>query len=79
VSDAPAGDELPLLFRVESGDPTDEELAALVAVLAARQSAIAASAPHMPAVRSAWADPARRLRRPHRHGPGAWRASALPS
>jgi hypothetical protein len=57
------------------GEPSDEELAALIAVLAGLTSA--ADQPQTP--RSAWADPAHRLRIPLRPGSGAWRASALPS
>ena len=64
--------ERPLL-RVVRGDPTPEELAALVTVLSARP---APAAP--PVRRSVWGNPARRVRRPLRPGPGAWRASALP-
>jgi hypothetical protein len=63
------------LLRVVRGDPTPEELAALVAVLAARSAAPAPA----PRLRSAWADPARRLGLTHRAGPGAWRRSALPA
>jgi hypothetical protein len=66
--------ETPYL-RVVSGQPSAEELAALVAVLAARPAA----APPAPGPRSAWADPARRLGLTHRPGPGAWRRSALPA
>jgi acyl-CoA carboxylase epsilon subunit len=66
--------ETPYL-RVVRGEPTAEELAALVAVLAARSAAPAPA----PRLRSAWADPARRLGLTHRAGPGAWRRSALPA
>jgi hypothetical protein len=62
-------------LRVVRGEPTADELAALVAVLAARSAAVAPA----PVVRSAWADPARRLGLTHRPGPGAWRRSALPA
>lgn len=65
-------EERPLL-RVVRGEPTAEELAALVAVVAAR----AAAEPPPEPPRSAWADPARRLFAP-RVGPDAWRRSALP-
>jgi hypothetical protein len=58
--------------RVVRGNPTPEELAALIAVVSARGAAEDAPAP----VRSAWAAP--QLRRPLTPGPGAWRASALP-
>ena len=67
--------EQPFL-RVVRGDPTPEEIAALVAVLTARARAVARPAPRER--RSAWSDPSRRLRRPLAHGPGAWRTSALP-
>lgn len=66
--------ETPYL-RVVRGQPTAEELAALVAVLAARS---AAPAPALK-LRSAWADPSRRLGLTHRAGPGAWRRSTLPA
>lgn len=65
------GPERPLL-RVVRGTPTAEELAALVAVLAARP----APAPVAPAAPRLWRTPLRAaLPGP---GPGAWRASALP-
>jgi len=66
--------ETPYL-RVVRGEPTADDLAALVAVLAARS----AVAPPAPRSRSAWADPARRLGLTQRPGPSAWRRSALPA
>jgi len=54
------------------GAPTAQELAAVLAVLAARSAA----APPAPANRPLWAVPV--LRQPAVSGPGAWRASALP-
>ncbi|MGH3973347.1 MAG: acyl-CoA carboxylase subunit epsilon [Pseudonocardiaceae bacterium] len=57
------------------GEPSDEELAALIAGLAGMARAAAAE---LPAPHSAWADPAHRLRRPLRPGSRAWRASAFP-
>ena len=67
------------LLRVVRGEPTDEELAALVAVVASRQAASAALARRGEARRrSPWADPARAVRRPLPPGPDAWRRSALP-
>ncbi len=63
------------LLRVVKGDPTPEELAALVAVVGVRRGAGAAPAPRP---RPLWGHPAAAMRRPHRAGPGAWRASALP-
>jgi len=67
------------VLRVVRGDATPEEIAALVAVVTATHARAAASAAEPPAPRmSAWRDPARRMRQPLPHGPGAWRASALP-
>jgi hypothetical protein len=61
------------VLRIVRGEPTPEELAALVAVVAARSGAPAPAPKPIP---SAWTDRAR-LVRPHLHpGPGAWRASA---
>ncbi|MGH3983116.1 MAG: acyl-CoA carboxylase subunit epsilon [Pseudonocardiaceae bacterium] len=57
------------------GEPSDEELAALVAVLAGLASA---AGPEPPKPHSAWTDPEHRLRTPLQPGPGAWRASAPP-
>ncbi|MGH3696569.1 MAG: acyl-CoA carboxylase subunit epsilon [Pseudonocardiaceae bacterium] len=54
------------------GEPSDEELAALIAVLAGLAGA---SRAELAGTRSAWADPARRLRTPVRPGPGTWGAS----
>ncbi|MBV9831226.1 MAG: acyl-CoA carboxylase subunit epsilon [Marmoricola sp.] len=64
--------EAPLL-RIVKGDPKPEEVAALVAVVSALASAPSSDAPRP---RSEWAARHRLLRGPHRHGPGAWRASA---
>jgi hypothetical protein len=61
------------LLSVVSGDPTPEELAALLAVVGARSGGAEPEA----AWRSPWATPV--LRRPLPSGPGAWRASGLPS
>ena len=67
--------ERPFL-QVVRGDATPEEIAALVAVLAARTASPGAEAPARRT--SGWADRARLVRQPVRHGPGAWRASAFP-
>ena len=69
---AGAGGPARPVLRVVSGDPSPEELAALLAVLGAR-SARAAAAP--PRVRSAWNDPARLVRRTVHPGPDGWRRS----
>ncbi|WP_370615928.1 acyl-CoA carboxylase epsilon subunit [Mumia qirimensis] len=66
------------LLRVVKGDPTPEELAALVAVVAARGAAAAAATGAAPARRSAWGDPALAVRPVHSHGRDGWRRSAFP-
>ena len=71
-----SGDEPAPLLRVVRGDPTPEELAALVAVVAARASA--ARAVRDRPRRSAWGDPASAVRGVHRPGPDGWRRSRLP-
>ena len=65
-----------LTLRVVSGQPTPEELAALVVVLSAQPP------PEAPASRarpSGWADRGSALRAPLVPGPGAWRASGRQS
>lgn len=63
------------LLRVVKGEPSPEELAALVAVVTARASAGGAvETPHF----SLWARKARQIRPPLRPGFGAWRASTMP-
>jgi hypothetical protein len=54
----------------------DEELAALIVVLATLPGAAPAGPP---APRSSWADPAYRMRAPLHPGLDAWRSSARPS
>jgi hypothetical protein len=75
ASDEPTPEERRAAFRVVRGEPTDAELAALTVVLAA---ACAPRAEPAPRSRSAWNDPAARLRGPLSVGPGAWRASTWP-
>jgi acyl-CoA carboxylase epsilon subunit len=70
--------EQPFL-RVVRGNPTAEELAALVVVLAARPRAVpAAPAARTTVRRSTWAAPSRLLRENVWAGPGGWKRSALP-
>lgn len=64
------------VLRVVKGDPTVEELAALLAVVAARAAAPAPAAD--PERASNWATYWRNARTPLRPGPGQWRASAHP-
>jgi hypothetical protein len=61
-------------IEVVKGDPTPEELAALVAVIAARRAA-PADEPDQP---STWAAYWRSLRQPLPHGPSGWRRSGQP-
>ncbi|WP_019634981.1 acyl-CoA carboxylase subunit epsilon [Actinomadura atramentaria] len=65
-------------LQVVRGDPTAEEVAALVAVLTARAQAAAAARGAAPEPVSRWADRARLVRggAPARPGPGAWRDAA---
>ncbi|MER6814713.1 acyl-CoA carboxylase subunit epsilon [Actinomadura nitritigenes] len=70
-------------LQVVRGDPSPEEVAALVAVLTARARAAAAARDGGEPRTSRWADRTRLVRataagglRPR--GPGAWRASGLP-
>jgi hypothetical protein len=62
-------------LRVVKGEPTPEELAALVAVVSAKVAAAGETQPTRP---STWAAYWRSVRRPLPAGPGAWRASGLP-
>lgn len=62
------------VLRVISGNPTPEEIAAIVAIVSRR------GAPTEPAVRpwSRWADKGRMMPQLPSPGPGAWRASTMP-
>ena len=64
----------PPLLRVVKGDPSPEELAALVAVLASLGAPAGAPARRTPE----WNAPRRLHRLPQAPGPQAWRASGLP-
>ena len=63
-------DDAPRLRVVAGGEPTPQELAALVVALATRTAAA-----EPPPKRSAWADRAALMRRPLRHGKDMWRRS----
>ncbi|HET7358178.1 MAG TPA: acyl-CoA carboxylase subunit epsilon [Nocardioidaceae bacterium] len=63
-------------LRIVKGDPTAEEIAALVAVLQAATSAGGEPPRRKPL--SEWAAPHRRLRTAFPSGRSGWRASALP-
>jgi hypothetical protein len=64
------------LLRVVRGEPTAEELAALVAVVTARPAT--AGEPSAPVPASAWRDRSAVMRTALPHGPHGWRASAWP-
>jgi hypothetical protein len=72
----PAAEPRPPL-RLVRGDATPEEIAAVLAVLAAASGD--AGAEPAPRHTSRWASHERRLRRPLAPGPGAWRASGWPT
>ena len=65
------------VLSVVRGHPSAEEVAALVAVLAARAPS-AGSASGRSALRNGWSERSRLLRAPLQRGPGGWRASGLP-
>ena len=73
-SSEPAGATEPAL-RVVKGDPTPEELGALVAVVASLGGPAAPNPRRTPV----WNAPSRLQRRVLRTGAGAWRGSGLPS
>ena len=62
------------LLRVIKGDATPEEVAALVAVVAALGSGTEPPTRRTPE----WSAHHRKVRRTLPHGPGGWRSSALP-
>ena len=63
------------LLRVVRGEPTAEELAAVVAVVTATSTAPAAGAPEP---RGQWRSRGRNIRPAAARGPDAWRASGYP-
>jgi len=64
------------VLRIVKGDPTPEELAALIAVVTARSTAPTPPADTTRA--SNWSTYWRNARTPLRPGPNQWRASAHP-
>ena len=64
------------LLRVVKGDPTPEEVAALVAVVSAMAAGAAEAATRQRRPAPAWGAHHRKHRPLHRHGSGAWRLSA---
>ncbi|MFI5696069.1 acyl-CoA carboxylase subunit epsilon [Kribbella sp. NPDC051586] len=64
-------------LQITKGNPTPEELAALVTVLAARAAAPTPAPDHRQRAGN-WATYWRNARTPFHPGPGQWRASAHP-
>ncbi len=75
ATEAEASTPVAPAVRVVSGRPTDEELAALIAVLTAATGGGATQAGPSP---SRWAAPSTRLRSAYGPSRGGWRASGLP-
>lgn len=69
---ASAGD-IAATLRIVKGEPTPEQIAAVVAALTSAQAQLAAQAPENSGQRSRWATP--HLRQPLVRGTGAWRHS----
>jgi hypothetical protein len=70
-------DNQPPGLAIVAGNPSAEEIAAVVTVLSARMRP-AATARAGETARYGWSARSRLLRAPVRRGPGGWRASALP-
>jgi len=68
-------DALRPALRVVSGNPTNDELAVVIAVVSARAST--RPTPAAPTL-SLWTRKSRNVRPPLHQGPGAWRASMMP-
>ena len=65
-------------LRVISGNPTPEEIAAILAVVACAAASTAADAPGAAGSSDRWAGRERLMPQHWAPGPGAWRTSMLP-
>ena len=74
-SDTEQQEQQPLL-RIVKGNPTPEEVAALVSVVSAMAAGAAEAASKQSRPKPEWSAHHRKLRGTHRHGPGAWRTHA---
>lgn len=72
------GAPTPEALRVLVGDPTDEEIAALLTVLATRAAAAGSGDSEPSAPTSRWAAHWRAAGAPQPPGPDGWRSSGLP-
>ena len=77
ADDANGDENTAAVLKVVRGQPTAEELAALVAVIAS-QAAQASGEPAAPRKVSGRTDRARYVHAPGTPSPGGWRASAFP-
>jgi hypothetical protein len=71
----PAG---PAVLSILNGSPSAEEIAAVVVAVVTARKAPASGARVAGRIRFGWSSRSRLLREPLPHGPGGWRASALP-
>jgi hypothetical protein len=76
MTEATPPEESPPLLRIVKGDPTPEEVAALVTVVSAMAAGAAEAAAKDKAPKPEWSANRRKLRTTYRHGHGAWRASS---
>ena len=74
---APGGSRAPA-FTVVAGNPTAEDIAAVVVVLGSVAGQADRSPDDVVVPRSRWSARRDLIRAPLTHGPDAWRASALP-
>jgi hypothetical protein len=76
---APPGPDRPPVLSIVRGSPSTEEIVAvLVTVAAAARQAPASQVAAAGRIRFGWSSRSPQLRQPLPHGPGGWRASALP-
>ena len=68
----------PPALAIVAGNPSAEQIAAVVAVLSARATSAGPAASRGESGRSEWSARYRLLREPLVRAPGGWRASALP-
>ncbi|MCU7724414.1 acyl-CoA carboxylase subunit epsilon [Actinoplanes sp. KI2] len=66
-----------MTIKVVRGNPSAEELAAVLVLLSATATAAADPGPRRPRT-GAWHAPHRLLRRPHAYGLAGWQSSSLP-
>lgn len=77
AGDAAGGEGTAAVLKVVRGQPSPEELAALVAVVMSRASAPGAEQT-APRKASGWTDRSRYMHAPATRSPGGWRASGFP-